>query len=68
MHRLGIQNVQCVLAQCFHHRLQVVTKFISICHEFLYVVAISVYVPVLVLHCFIVQWYKVNISEYCASE
>ena len=42
MHQLGIQNIKRVLAQCFYRRLQVVTKFISICHElFLYVVGIN---------------------------
>ena len=70
MHQLGLQNIQRVLAQCCYRRLQV-TKFISICHElWLYEVAINLCTStiVYVLHCFIVQWYEVNISEYCASE
>ena len=42
VHQLGIQNIKRVLAQCFYRRLQVVTKFISICHELcLYVVGIN---------------------------
>ena len=63
-----MQNIKRVLAQCFYRRLQV-TKFISICHELcLYVAGINLCTSTIVLHCFIVQWYEVNISEYCASE